>query len=158
MGSGISAPSLAHLRLGLGQADQYASVAVTNRQRIVIAGQMPGGLFSKGAFRSTCFDISAILNVSVVKSMSLVATIKFETLSKDDFALQSIARDDAIAICDEIANLIAAMKAENGQASSTAEVALPSTADEIMKFKTLLDNGIITQDEFDAKKRQLLGL
>ena len=33
-----------------------------------------------------------------------------------------------------------------------------SFADEIVKFKVLLDQGIITQEEFDAKKKQLLGL
>lgn len=31
-----------------------------------------------------------------------------------------------------------------------------SAADEILKFKKLLDGGVITQDEFDSKKRQLL--
>ena len=33
-----------------------------------------------------------------------------------------------------------------------------SGADEIMKYKQLLDNGIISQEEFDAKKKQILGL
>lgn len=33
-----------------------------------------------------------------------------------------------------------------------------STADEIAKFKELADEGIITQEEFEAKKKQLLGL
>ncbi len=33
-----------------------------------------------------------------------------------------------------------------------------STADELKKFKELLDMGVITQEEFDAKKKQLLGL
>lgn len=33
-----------------------------------------------------------------------------------------------------------------------------SSADEIAKFKKLLDDGTITQEEFDAKKKQLLGL
>lgn len=33
-----------------------------------------------------------------------------------------------------------------------------SAADEIKKYKELLDTGIISQDEFDAKKKQLLGL
>lgn len=33
-----------------------------------------------------------------------------------------------------------------------------STADELRKFKELLDDGIITQEEFDAKKKDLLGL
>ena len=31
-------------------------------------------------------------------------------------------------------------------------------ADEIVKFKSYLDQGIITQEEFDAKKKQILGL
>ena len=33
-----------------------------------------------------------------------------------------------------------------------------SAADELKKFKELLDAGVITQEEFDAKKKQLLGL
>ena len=33
-----------------------------------------------------------------------------------------------------------------------------SNADELKKFKELLDQGIISQEEFDAKKKQLLGL
>jgi len=32
------------------------------------------------------------------------------------------------------------------------------TADELKKFKCLLDSGVITQEEFEAKKKQLLGL
>ncbi len=34
----------------------------------------------------------------------------------------------------------------------------PSSADEIKKYKELLDIGAITQEEFEAKKKQLLGL
>ena len=33
-----------------------------------------------------------------------------------------------------------------------------SAADELIKYKQLLDMGAITQDEFDAKKKSLLGL
>lgn len=33
-----------------------------------------------------------------------------------------------------------------------------SAADELKKFKELLDMGVLTQEEFDAKKKQLLGL
>ena len=33
-----------------------------------------------------------------------------------------------------------------------------SNADEIKKYKELLDSGVISQEEFDAKKKQLLGL
>lgn len=44
------------------------------------------------------------------------------------------------------------------QASAPVLSAAPSAADELMKFKQLLDAGAITQEEFDAKKKQLLGL
>lgn len=42
----------------------------------------------------------------------------------------------------------------------TTNEPMPSntSADEILKFKALLDQGIITQEEFEAKKKQLLGL
>lgn len=42
--------------------------------------------------------------------------------------------------------------------SSTVVHHEQSNADELKKYKELLDNGIITQEEFDAKKKQLLGL
>ena len=32
-----------------------------------------------------------------------------------------------------------------------------SVVDELEKFKSLLDSGVVTQKEFDAKKKQLLG-
>lgn len=40
------------------------------------------------------------------------------------------------------------------ESSSTAA----SVADELREYKKLLDEGIITQEEFDAKKKQLLGI
>ena len=44
-------------------------------------------------------------------------------------------------------------------AATTIKQEIPqSNADELKKFKELLDSGVITQEEFDAKKKQLLGL
>lgn len=42
--------------------------------------------------------------------------------------------------------------------SSTNNVNQVSSADELIKYKQLLDGGVITQREFDLKKKQLLGL
>jgi len=48
---------------------------------------------------------------------------------------------------------------ENAAQSSTMPATpAASTADELKKFKELLDMGVISQEEFDAKKKQLLGL
>ena len=60
-----------------------------------------------------------------------------------------------------LSDIIAKAQIENTNqkidTSSAAPVA-SSNADEIKKYKELLDMGIITQEEFDAKKKQLLGL
>ncbi|QCR33100.1 DUF4429 domain-containing protein [Lysinibacillus sp. SGAir0095] len=37
-------------------------------------------------------------------------------------------------------------------------IAQVSAADELKKFKELLDEGILTKEEFEAKKKQLLGI
>lgn len=47
-------------------------------------------------------------------------------------------------------------QAKTAQGSTTAPAV--SAADELKKFRELLDSGVITQEEFDAKKKQLLGL
>jgi predicted Zn-dependent peptidase len=48
----------------------------------------------------------------------------------------------------------------DGMAAAPAEpvAAGAGTADGLKKFKDLLDSGVITQEEFDAKKKELLGL
>ena len=66
---------------------------------------------------------------------------------------------------NEFANAVGAdiRKAlEEYKNNDTIQVAAPvaalSPAEELKKFKELLDMGIISQEEFDAKKKQLLGL
>ncbi len=61
---------------------------------------------------------------------------------------------------DEVYSVVSKLLNER-QHSNTAIVhqEIPqSNADELKKFKDLLDSGVITQEEFDAKKKQLLGL
>ena len=40
----------------------------------------------------------------------------------------------------------------------TSESTDSDQADDIRKYKKLLDDGIITQEEFEAKKKELLGM
>ena len=37
------------------------------------------------------------------------------------------------------------------------QISKESQLDDLVKLKSMLDSGIITQEEFDAKKKQLLG-
>ncbi len=63
---------------------------------------------------------------------------------------------------DEILKKIKAFVEEAKEKASTNQgqtiIQQTSSADELKKFKELLDMGIITQEEFDAKKKELLGL
>lgn len=43
-------------------------------------------------------------------------------------------------------------------APAAAPASVSEAADDLLKLKELLDAGILTQEEFDAKKKQLLGL
>ena len=57
-----------------------------------------------------------------------------------------------------IVAIIHAMCLEDSSVSKslTTTTAPYGSADELLKFKELLDKGVITQEEFDAKKKQLI--
>jgi hypothetical protein len=57
-------------------------------------------------------------------------------------------------------NVIAAInKAQSAASAPVAAQSAPvSQADELAKFKKLLDDGVLTQEEFDKKKARILGL
>lgn len=58
-----------------------------------------------------------------------------------------------------ISNLLIQRQNQSQKTITTITQEIPlSNADEIKKYKDLLDSGVITQEEFDAKKKQLLGL
>ncbi len=57
----------------------------------------------------------------------------------------------------EISNLIVNRQDKVTKTDIKQEIA-QSSADELRKYKDLLDQGIITEEEFGAKKKQLLGL
>lgn len=61
---------------------------------------------------------------------------------------------------EEIHKVISNLLMERQQKDSqvTKNIVSSSNADELKKYKELLDSGIITQEEFDAKKKQLLNL
>ena len=66
-------------------------------------------------------------------------------------------RDD---VFEELSNLIRNFQIQKSDVSTKENTIVQqvSNADELKKYKDLLDSGIITQEEFDAKKKQLLGL
>lgn len=57
-----------------------------------------------------------------------------------------------------ISNLLIERQTKQAEAKTINQEFNRSGADELKKYKGLLDDGIISQEEFDAKKKQLLGL
>lgn len=96
--------------------------------------------------------IAGAMGANIGKDKS-VATLYLKRLNGEKVAL--------VIKCDKkvLEKLSMLIVAEEDQATSqTATEAQPSAADEIIKFKQLLDAGILTQEEFDVKKKQLLGI
>ena len=56
-----------------------------------------------------------------------------------------------------IGDLLVQRQTKNSETIIKQEIP-QSNADELKKYKDLLDSGVITQEEFDQKKKQLLGL
>lgn len=59
---------------------------------------------------------------------------------------------------EEVANYVEQQIHKIKDQKNSPTIVTSSPAEELKKFKELLDSGIITQEEFDAKKKQLLGL
>lgn len=79
-----------------------------------------------------------------------------------DFLTEEVSLEVAPAAVDryfkDIREIIENYRKSKKEAQNTTVVMQTSAADELKKFKELLDMGVITQEEFDAKKKQLLGL
>lgn len=64
--------------------------------------------------------------------------------------------DNRQEVFDELSNLLSKFQKDN--TTVIKQEISQSNADELKKYKDLLDSEIITQEEFDKKKKQLLGL
>lgn len=79
--------------------------------------------------------------------------------NENSFTFNKEEQNEQVAeIADYIKEKIDEIKRQKSAPQTTTVVQQTSAADELKKFKELLDMGVITQEEFDAKKKQLLGL
>ena len=75
-------------------------------------------------------------------------------MKRDSFVYKSLYKEahECLSTLQLICNQIESYKNENNEHS------MVSTADELRKFKQLMDDEIITKDEFEAIKKELLNL
>ena len=96
-----------------------------------------------------------------IDSISAVGTSVFKglTVATSSGRISFVAIKNRDEIHKEISKLLVERQKQNTTPAQTAvPTSTTSNADELKKYKELLDSGVITQEEFDAKKKQLLGL
>ena len=113
---------------------------------------------------------SDVIGVQFKKSGVSIGYLQLETASSSDnnkrsnfFNENSFTFDSTVITnekMEEVAEYVRARVAECKRGAHGAAIITQalSPAEELKKFKELLDLGVITQEEFDAKKKQLLGL
>lgn len=107
----------------------------------------------------TLFGKEVVLPLYMVSAYSTRSFLSMITISTSS----GITKFSLIKNYREIGNVLSTKI--NERQDSTANISIPNvivnpsnSMDDIKKLKDLLDSGIITQEEFEAKKKQLLGL
>ena len=121
------------------------------------SGAIVGALTGAKNQTPTCSELRIKITLNnVANPVVFIDFVKGTAVKKDSVLYRSLA-DDAASVISML-EVITAKDSGDKQASAQAPSAPLSGADEIRKYKALLDEGIISQEEFEEKKRQLLGL
>ena len=105
------------------------------------------------------FEDSVLYKASPKKSKQLI----FDDISNVDFGKTTL-KVTGVGVKFKISNLTNAESIKSviiekkANAQKKFDSSATSNIDEIKKYKELLDSGVISQEEFDAKKKQILGV
>ena len=121
--------------------------AITNK-RVIMAQQRVIGQVVQSVLLKNLNDITA--NSGLALGVITIDTIK----EKFNVCVDS---RSANKICEKVHEVLLSME-DSRTTQPQVQIQQNSSADEILKYKNLLDMGVITQEEFEQKKKQLLGL
>ena len=127
--------------------DNNYAYALTNKRLIVAQQKMIGN-----NVQSIILD--NLNNISKKRGM-LLGTLTIDTLGK--VLNVAVDKDTVDRISDSLNEIIYNLKRRNISATNSNTSTI-SSASEIRKYKELLDDGIITEEEFNKKKQELLDL
>lgn len=129
------------VNIGLDTKKKNAGVIVLTNKRIFFLSSILGKTISKQ------IKIQDIQSVDYKTTLSL-ATIRIKGIT------EMIVIEATKKTAEEMIRKISDLQSNsNSEKTSLGSI---SQADELLKFKKLLDEGIITQEEFERKKQQLL--
>lgn len=105
------------------------------------------------AITSQISGMSVVIHTKVQQYPALYVHLISNTVVKTDSMLYRLSKSNAETLIAKLTQITA----DNTNNISTA-ANNNSAADEIAKYKSLLDSGAITQDEYDKKKKELLSI
>ena len=123
----------------------YIAVVITNKRLLMVS--RPDTLIRR-AWETHTFKLSDISSVS-----NSDLGVQIYTVGNERIWLRIWSSEARQAIVDAIIEVLNLFKDANIPNNGAL-----SSADEIRKYKQLFDEGIITEEEFIIKKKQLLGL
>lgn len=115
-------------------------------------GAIVGGATGKKKSKPVCTNLKIKITLNDMKNPVVYLNFISSETKKDSLIYKNMynTAQECLSTLQLICNSVEA-PAENSDKTI-------SSADEILKFKNLLDSGVISQEEFEAKKKQLLGL
>ena len=115
----------------------------------------------KRVYGKVAFGKRVDLPLDSISATSTISLLKGVAVSTASGKISFLVIKNAAEIYETVSALmIERQQKKQVQESAPAAAATPAVdaADQIVKYKKLLDDGIISQQEFDIKKNQLLGL
>lgn len=133
------------------KTETWPGAVVLTNERMIFTQSV---IFNQDGYTSV--SLSDILSIDYMANALEGGTVNIHTAVKTYSILVNYKKTSIEAIAAEITKAKDAYNAKH--CAPAAPAASHSNLDEIKKLKELLDLGAITQEEFDAKKKQLLGL
>ena len=119
------------------------------------AGAIAGGVTARRKSSSTCSKLQ--IKITLNSLSNPVVYINFiETEYRKDSVLGKEVYESEYSLAQKALSVLNLICDSNSDGEIEEEEANYSKADEIKKFKELLDMGAITQEEYEEKKKDLL--
>ena len=141
------------LAINGGRESVTGFIAIISNRRFYYAGQDGRSSVFVNVAKGGSIDLKDVHAVSSGTEFLQPAWVKFET-KNEDYKISTF--EDVEVLKSKLNEAIKLAKVETKAGATVIQQV--SAMDELKKLKELLDLGIVTQEEFDAKKKQLLGL
>lgn len=101
---------------------------------------------------ATCTSLQIVIHVNDLNNPTIVYSFIESETSRSSYTYDLQSKT-----AQKVAGMFDYMIAKARESKESAAKA-PDAADELRKFKQLLDDGVITSEDFENKKKQLLGI